>query len=161
MWRRRAIAGSVILVCCAVAITIADHYVGFADKAFLPVRETLADDAAVPRVLDDSQDETPKPRIEVHTVPGSDDMPDEMADDAVVHSLAEEMRRQLIDAYAAVVEVHLKILADPATAKALAAYQRNYYDALLDQGFSEEQAFELLKTEPPRFHLPGGDGGRH
>jgi hypothetical protein len=43
----------------------------------------------------------------------------------------------------------LDLLAEPATAKKLAAFQRNYYEALQEEGFSEEQAFELVTSGNP------------
>ncbi len=43
-------------------------------------------------------------------------------------------------------ETQLEVLAHPETAAKLAAFSRNYYKALVKEGFTEAQAFELVKS---------------
>jgi len=40
-------------------------------------------------------------------------------------------------------KVQFKILADPATADQLATYTRNYYEALIRKGFTEEESLKI------------------
>ena len=42
-------------------------------------------------------------------------------------------------------ETYLNFLAQPQTGEKIAAFQKNYYDALIKKGFSEDQAFQLLR----------------
>lgn len=42
-------------------------------------------------------------------------------------------------------ETYLNFLAQPQTGEKLAVFQKNYYDALIKKGFSEDQAFQLLR----------------
>ena len=44
-----------------------------------------------------------------------------------------------------VLDAYLDFLAKPETAEKLAAFQMNYYKALVAQGFTEEQAFQLVR----------------
>ncbi|MCH9671582.1 MAG: hypothetical protein K0U93_09060 [Gammaproteobacteria bacterium] len=46
----------------------------------------------------------------------------------------------------AAIEAQFEVLAQPATATQLAAFTRNYYEALKRQGFSDGQALELVKA---------------
>lgn len=43
------------------------------------------------------------------------------------------------------VETYLNFLALPQTGEKIATFQKNYYDALIKKGFSEEQAFQLVR----------------
>lgn len=69
--------------------------------------------------------------------------------DDSMHAQLTEMATKVIDGY-------LDYLAKPQTAKKLATFQKNYYDALIEQGFTKEQAFELVL----RFGNPLADGPR-
>ena len=66
------------------------------------------------------------------------------------------MHTQLIEIGTKVIDGYLDYLAKPQTTKKLATFQKNYYDALVEQGFTKEQAFELLL----RFGNPLADGPR-
>jgi hypothetical protein len=66
-----------------------------------------------------------------------------------VQSQLTQMATRIIDGY-------LDYLAKPETTKKLATFQKNYYDALIEQGFTKEQAFELVL----RFGNPLADGPR-
>jgi hypothetical protein len=50
------------------------------------------------------------------------------------------------------IEAQLSIAEKPETARRVAQYKKNLYDALLQQGFSKSQAFQLVLNTP----LPGG-----
>lgn len=52
---------------------------------------------------------------------------------------------QLTDAALKVTDRYLDHISKPETVTKLAAFQKNYYDALLKQGFTEEQAFTLVR----------------
>lgn len=56
----------------------------------------------------------------------------------------ESMQTQITEMATKVIDGYLDFLAKPQTAKKLATFQKNYYDALIEQGFTKEQAFELL-----------------
>jgi hypothetical protein len=43
------------------------------------------------------------------------------------------------------VETYLNFFALPQTGEKIATFQKNYYDALIKKGFSEEQAFQLVR----------------
>lgn len=47
---------------------------------------------------------------------------------------------------AGVLESYLDFLARPSTSARLAKFQKNYYDALQEEGFSKQEAFELLQA---------------
>lgn len=64
-----------------------------------------------------------------------------------------DMRRQMqamtpmmADVMRAVTQSGLQALADPETARNLARFTRNYYEALMEQGFSEEQALRIVTS---------------
>ena len=44
------------------------------------------------------------------------------------------------------ISAKLKFYAQPETANAIAAFTRNYYDALIKRGFTEEQALKIVST---------------
>jgi len=46
------------------------------------------------------------------------------------------------------------LLKNPATAEAVATFVKNYHDALIAQGFTEEQAIEIVLAQP--VPMPGG-----
>lgn len=49
-----------------------------------------------------------------------------------------------------IIEAQLRIGVQPETATRLATFKRNLYDALLKQGFTKEEAFQImLNTAPP------------
>jgi hypothetical protein len=56
----------------------------------------------------------------------------------------DSMQAQLTQMATKVIDGYLDYLAKPETTKKLAAFQKNYYDALVEQGFTKEQAFELV-----------------
>lgn len=68
----------------------------------------------------------------------------------------DSMQAQLTEMATKVIDGYLDYLAKPQTAKKLATFQKNYYDALIEQGFTKEQAFELVL----RFGNPLADGPR-
>ncbi|MEM8671900.1 MAG: hypothetical protein AAGG48_30565 [Planctomycetota bacterium] len=68
----------------------------------------------------------------------------------------DSMQAQLTEMATKVIDGYLDYLAKPETTKKLATFQKNYYDALIEQGFTKEQAFELLL----RFGNPLTDGPR-
>ena len=68
----------------------------------------------------------------------------------------DSMQAQLTEMATKVIDGYLDYLAKPQTTKKLATFQKNYYDALIEQGFTKEQAFELLL----RFGNPLTDGPR-
>jgi hypothetical protein len=41
-------------------------------------------------------------------------------------------------------ELQLEVLAEPETARKLASFTRNYYQALIEAGFTESQALEIV-----------------
>jgi|JI9StandDraft_2_1071091.scaffolds.fasta_scaffold56704_1 hypothetical protein len=80
-----------------------------------------------------------------------------VAPDNVLGSLfGDSMHAQLTAMATKVMDGYLDYLAKPETAKKLATFQKNYYDALVAQGFTKEQAFELVL----RFGNPLADGPR-
>ena len=46
----------------------------------------------------------------------------------------------------AILEVTLQKAEEPATARRIARFKRNLYEALLKEGFSKQQAFAILQT---------------
>lgn len=68
----------------------------------------------------------------------------------------ESMQSQLTEMATKFTDGYLDYLAKPQTVKKLATFQKNYYDALIEQGFEKDQAFELLL----RFGNPLTDGPR-
>ncbi len=68
----------------------------------------------------------------------------------------DSMQAQLTEMATKVIDGYLDYLAKPQTTKKLATFQKNYYDALIEQGFTKEQAFELVL----RFGNPLADGPR-
>ncbi|MCV6615432.1 MAG: hypothetical protein OIF35_10675 [Cellvibrionaceae bacterium] len=59
--------------------------------------------------------------------------------DPITHELERQLRLQMM--------VKAELLQQPDYAKAQAKYSRNLYKALIAEGFSEKQAFELLKAQ--------------
>lgn len=55
------------------------------------------------------------------------------------------MYDQLTDAALRVTDRYLDHISKPETATKLAKFQKNYYDALLEQGFNQDQAFTLVR----------------
>ena len=51
-------------------------------------------------------------------------------------------------------EVLAGVLKNPATADAVATFVKNYRDALIAQGFTEEQAMDVVLAQP--IPMPGG-----
>jgi biopolymer transport protein ExbD len=76
------------------------------------------------------------------------------ASEGVLGLLAESVQAQATDMMTRMVDGYLTYLAKPETTEKLATFQKNYFDALVEQGFSEEQAFELVL----RFGNPLADG---
>ena len=70
--------------------------------------------------------------------------------------LGDSMQTQLTAFATGVMDGYLDYLGKRETAKKLATFQKNYYDALIEQGFTKDQAFELLL----RFGNPLADGPR-
>ena len=68
----------------------------------------------------------------------------------------DSMQTQLTAFATGVMDGYLDYLGKRETAKKLATFQKNYYDALIEQGFTKDQAFELLL----RFGNPLADGPR-
>lgn len=66
------------------------------------------------------------------------------------------MQAQLTEMATKVIDGYLDYLAKPQTTKKWATFQKNYYDALIEQGFTKEQVFELVL----RFGNPLADGPR-
>jgi hypothetical protein len=66
----------------------------------------------------------------------------------------DSMQAQLTEMATKMIDGYLDYLAKPQTVKKLATFQKNYYDALIEQGFTKEQAFELVL----RFGNPLQDG---
>lgn len=73
------------------------------------------------------------------------------ADTAQAQQQSTEMRRQMqamtpmmADVMRAVTQSGMEALADPETARNLARFTRNYFEALVAQGFSEEQALRIV-----------------
>lgn len=58
--------------------------------------------------------------------------------------LGDSMPAQLTELATKVMDGYLDYFAQPETAKKLATFQKNYYDALIEKGFTKEQAFELV-----------------
>lgn len=58
--------------------------------------------------------------------------------------LGDSMPAQITDLATKVMDGYLDYFAQPETAKKLATFQKNYYDALIEKGFTKEQAFELV-----------------
>jgi hypothetical protein len=52
---------------------------------------------------------------------------------------------QLTAALVKVLDAYLDYLARPETSSRLATFQRNYYNALVEKGFTEKQAFRLVR----------------
>ena len=48
----------------------------------------------------------------------------------------------------AMLEVTLQKGEDPATARRIAKFKKNLYDALVSEGFSKEQAFSIMQSTP-------------
>ncbi|MDA8077792.1 MAG: hypothetical protein M0Z79_02525 [Nitrospiraceae bacterium] len=46
----------------------------------------------------------------------------------------------------AMLEAHLDVLANTATAEKLATFSKNYYDALVKKGFTKEEAFRITMS---------------
>jgi hypothetical protein len=56
-------------------------------------------------------------------------------------AIGDQLAAMLINA----VDVYIEYLARPQTTDKLAAFQKNYYDSLVKRGFTEEQAFQLVR----------------
>lgn len=70
--------------------------------------------------------------------------------------LGESMQTQLTEMATKMLDTYLDYLAKPQTTRKLATFQKNYYDALIEQGFTKDQAFELVL----RFGNPLTNGPR-
>ena len=46
----------------------------------------------------------------------------------------------------AMMEAQLEVLANPATADKLATFTKNYYEALINKGFSRDEALKIAMT---------------
>ena len=57
---------------------------------------------------------------------------------------------------AAVIEAQLTEAAKPETAARLAAFKRNLFQALLKQGFTEQQALQITVSTPAPSATPSG-----
>jgi hypothetical protein len=55
----------------------------------------------------------------------------------------------------ATIEAQLAAAEKPETARRIAVFKKNLYDALLQQGFSKERAFSIVLSTP----LPSASGG--
>jgi len=62
----------------------------------------------------------------------------ELFNPAAIH---EQMRTTIV----AAIDTYLEYLSKPETAAKLASFQRSYYDALIEKGFTEDQAFQLVR----------------
>lgn len=54
-----------------------------------------------------------------------------------------------------IIDAELKIGEKPETARSVAVFKKNLYDALVRQGFTEKQAFEIMLTTPLPTAAPG------
>src|SRR5512136_1476562 len=55
----------------------------------------------------------------------------------------------------AVIEAELKIAEKPETAASLAVFKKNLYNALVKQGFTKEEAFEIMMNTSLPSAMPG------
>jgi hypothetical protein len=55
------------------------------------------------------------------------------------------LNEQLAGMVVKVLDTYLDYLARPKTVEKLATFQKNYYEALIKKGFTEEQAFQLVR----------------
>lgn len=53
------------------------------------------------------------------------------------------------------IEAQLKIGEKPETARSLAAFKKNLYDALIKQGFSKKEAFDIMLNTSVPAAMPG------
>lgn len=55
----------------------------------------------------------------------------------------------------AVIDAELKIAEKPETAASLAVFKKNLYSALIKQGFTKKEAFEIMLNTPMPSGMPG------
>lgn len=74
--------------------------------------------------------------------------PEEMGKmmEATMNASMNAMVPAMAKASEAILEVTLQKAEDPATARRIARFKRNLYEALLKEGFSKQQAFAILQT---------------
>ena len=99
------------------------------------------------------------PNLAITQDVAADATPDEQAKPQNVLGglFGDAMQAHLTEIATKMIDGYLDYLAKPQTVKKLATFQKNYFDALVDQGFTKEQAFELvLRFGNPLAYGPQG-----
>lgn len=65
---------------------------------------------------------------------------------AEMNQQMEQMQGMMASVMRQVTQSTMEALADPETARNLARFTRNYYNALVEQGFTEEQALRIVSS---------------
>lgn len=91
-----------------------------------------------------AQPATPATPAAGRTPPSPEEMGKMM--EATMNASMNAMVPAMAKASEAILEVTLQKGEDPATARRIARFKRNLYEALLKEGFSKQQAFAILLT---------------
>lgn len=132
----KLICGIAIACLCAAAQSTPAQEL---EPAAPPPREVAPTDSEVETVeVEESEEGTPE-LVESESAPAARPSGAESQDGEGIRAMMSGMMAGVLDAY-------LDFLAHPSTSARLAKFQKNYYDALQEEGFSKEEAFELLQA---------------